>query len=294
MPHTLHTPSTAQPARRKLLLAALAGLAASVGPSLAHAELADIRERGSLKVALYRANLPFSDASAQGGVTGVDAALAKALAERMKLGVQWLPFEAGENMGDDLRNMVWKGHYLGYGPADVLMQAPIDRHLISETRQAEFLLPYYRQRLVWLSHGIPSRDDLRTLALDGLALGVETGTAAAGAVLGYGGGRFRASVRLSTTGLEAAQGVVSGKWPAAYVTQAQAETAIKDQADRASYVIEAADMPGTPANGWVVGMAIKAGQPELAQAMAQAMKTLQDDGTLAAIWRDHGLTWLTP
>ena len=40
--------------------------------------------------------------------------------------------------------------------------------------------------------------------------------------------------------------------------------------------------------------AIKSGQPELAKAMAQAMKTMQDDGTLAAIWRDNGLTWLTP
>lgn len=286
-------PSTS-PTRRKLLLGGLAGLSLAFGPSLAHAEFSDIRERGSLKVALYRANLPFSDASAQGGVTGVDAALAKALAERMKLGVQWLPFDAGENMGDDLRNMVWKGHYLGYGPADVLMQAPIDRHLISETRQAEFLLPYYRQRLVLLSHGTPSRDDLRTLALDGLALGAETGTAAAGALLGYGGGRFRAQVHMSTTGLEAARGVVTGKWPVAYVTQAQAEAAIKGEADRASYVMETADLPGTPANGWVIGMAIKSGQPELAKAMAQAMKTMQDDGTLAAIWRDNGLTWLTP
>ena len=30
-----------------------------------------------------------------------------------------LPFNADENMNDDLRNLVWRGHYLGFGPADV-------------------------------------------------------------------------------------------------------------------------------------------------------------------------------
>jgi hypothetical protein len=32
-------------------------------------------------------------------------------------------------MGDDLRNMVWRGHYLGYGPADVMLQVPVDKFL---------------------------------------------------------------------------------------------------------------------------------------------------------------------
>ena len=164
--------------RRRLLQRAAALAASSLAP--AWADLPDLRERGSLKVALYRANLPFSDSSNAAGVSGIDAALAKALAERLKLGVQWLPFDAGENMGDDLRNMVWKGHYLGYGPADVLMQSPIDRYMIQENRQVEFLLPYYRQRLVLLSRGTPSATDLRGLALDGLTLGAESGTAASG------------------------------------------------------------------------------------------------------------------
>jgi ABC-type amino acid transport substrate-binding protein len=293
--YPLQCPAISSPLRRRTVLhTGAAALAAALCSGASWAELADLRERGSLKVALYRANLPFSDANAQSGAVGADAALAKALAERLKLGVQWLPFEAGENMGDDLRNMVWRGHYLGYGPADVLMQVPIDKHLISETRQVEFLLPYYRQRLVWLSAGTPSSSDLRAQALDGISLGAETGTAAASALLGFGGGRWRTAVKLAPTGLEVAQGVVSGKWQAAYVTQAQAEAAIKGLPNRAEYVIEAATLPGTPPNGWVVGMAIKAGQPELAQAMAQAFKSLQDDGSLAAIWRDHGLTWLTP
>jgi len=277
-------------ARRHVLLA---GVAAALTAGTTWADLADIRERGSLKVALYRNHQPFSDGGSH-GVSGTDAALAKALAERMRLGVQWLPFDAGENMGDDLRNMVWRGHYLGYGPADLMMQVPIDRDLIAQTRQVEFLMPYYRHRLVWLTRGAPSRADLRSMALDGLALAAETGTAAAGALLGYGGGRFRDAVRLLPTGLDAARGVVSGTWQAAYVTQAQAEFALKGLANAGDYLVEPAALPGTPPNGWAVGLAVKSGQSLLSQALGQAMKGLLEDGTVAGIWREHGLTLLAP
>ncbi len=278
------------PRRRHVLLA---GMAAALTAGTAWAELADIRERGSLKVALYRNHQPFSDGGSQ-GVSGADAALAKALADRLRLGVQWLPFEAGENLGDDLRNMVWRGHYLGYGPADLMMQVPIDRHLIAQTRQVEFLMPYYRHRLVWLTRGEPSRAELRSMALDGLTLAAETGTAAAGALLGYGSGRFRGAVRLSSTGLDAARGVLTGKWQAAYVTQAQAEFVLKDVPGAGDYLIEPAALPGTPPNGWVVGLAIKSGQPMLAQVLREAMGPLLEDGTVSRIWREHGLTLLGP
>jgi polar amino acid transport system substrate-binding protein len=48
---------------------------------------------------------------------------------RSALGVKLtlLPFNADENMNDDLRNLVWRGHYLGFGPADVLLHVPVDR-----------------------------------------------------------------------------------------------------------------------------------------------------------------------
>ena len=274
--------------RRSLL-----GAAALLGLGRANAELGQVRERGSLKVAVYKANLPFSDVGPQ-GAQGAEADLAKAIASKLKLGVQWLPFDAGENMEDDLRNMVWKGHYLGFGPADVLMQAPIDKFLIVQAKQVEFLLPYYRHQLVWLSAGKPSAEELRSMQLEGLTLAAEVSTAAGGALLGHDNGKYREAVKLLPTGLEAARGVVDGRWQAAYVTQAQAEAAIKGVAQRDQYIIQKASLRGTPPNGWPVGMAIKAGQPELAKALSNALKELQQDGTVNAIWRNHGLTLIAP
>lgn len=287
------TPGEPSTLRRRTVLAAAASALLAPWSTHALADLAQVRERGSLKIALYRANLPFSDGNAQGAV-GAEADLAKALAAKLKLGVQWLVFEAGENMGDDLRNLVWKGHYLGFGPADVMMQVPIDKYLISQTPQVEFLMPYYRHRLVWLSKGTPSAQALRDMELDGLTLAVEISTAAGGALLGHGDGKYRQAVKLLPTGLEAAKGVVEGRWQAAYVTQAQAEAALKGVPDRDRYVIEPATLRGTPVGGWPVGMAIKSGQPELSKALSAALKELTDDGTLATIWRSHGLTLLAP
>ena len=43
-----------------------------------------------------------------------------------------------ENMNDDLRNMVWKGHYLGYGPADVMLHVPVDNRLMAENDKVQF------------------------------------------------------------------------------------------------------------------------------------------------------------
>jgi polar amino acid transport system substrate-binding protein len=271
----------------------MAAAAAMVASPWAHADLAEVRQKGVLKVALYKANLPFSDASAQGAV-GVEADLAQALAERLKLGVAWLPFDAGETMGDDLRNMVWRGHYLGYGPADLMLQVPIDRHLIEKTPQVSFLLPYYRHKLVWLTKGAPSQSDLRTLNLDGVSLAAEVGTAAGMALASVEGGKYKSAVRLLPSGTEAAEGVVKGRWQAAYVTLAQAEMALKDVASRAEFQITPAALRGTPPNGWAVGMAIKAGQPQLANALNQALQDITADGTLGKIWSKHGLSPSAP
>ena len=46
-----------------------------------------------------------------------------------------LPFNADANMNDALRNTVCEGHYLGYGPTDLLMHVPVDRPLMDENPQ---------------------------------------------------------------------------------------------------------------------------------------------------------------
>ncbi|WP_372657102.1 substrate-binding periplasmic protein [Hydrogenophaga sp.] len=301
--HKTRTPSAAPLQRRpglqrRELVAALAlGGLAGVGDALAQTELSDlarIRERGVLKVAVYKDNAPFSDGPVA-DMQGLDVALAQALARELQLKLALLPFDAGENMNDDLRNMVWKGHYLGYGPADLLLQVPVDRYLMQENRQVLIFAPYMRQVPVLLH-------DTRTLPqvrqpedLQQARLTVERGAGAASALLGYGGGLLRTRINILDSGLHAAQAVLAGQADAAYVLRAQAEAALfRLPAGERHWALTALDLPASSAKGWPVGMAIKSQYKELGMALESAMQHLRSSGEMLALFQQNGLTLTAP
>lgn len=283
--------------RRKALAAVLPLLAAAYAPAQAQTELTDlarIRASGVLKVAIYKDNAPFSDGPAN-DFQGLDVALAEALARQMQLKLSILPFDAGENMNDDLRNMVWRGHYLGYGPADVMLQVPVDKHLMQQNRQVMVLAPYMRQHLV-LMHDTQVLAEVRQAEdLKGVPLAVEKGAGAASALLGYGGGLLRSQIGIHRSGMDAAQAVVDGKAVGAYVTRAQAESVLhRAKAAAGRYQLSSLQLSALPDKGWPVGMAIKNDNKELGVALETALQGLRNSGELLAIFRQQGLTLAAP
>lgn len=287
-----HAPDLA----RRALALALGSVVALGMPALAQTELVDlakIRASGVLKVAVYKANPPFSD-GVGADQAGLDVSIAGALAKELGLRLALLPFDAGENMGDDLRNMVWRGHYLGYGPADVMLHVPVDKHLMAENRQVLILAPYMRQVLMVLHDtrkvaDVRSPDDLK-----GLPLAAERGSGAASVLMGYGGGLLRDQVSILETGVAAAEAVASGKAAAAYVTRAQAEAVVSLQKGDTHLQLTPMQLPGLPGSGWPISMAIKNQNKELGQAIEAAMQALRSRGDLQALFRQHGLTLTAP
>jgi ABC-type amino acid transport substrate-binding protein len=59
------------------------------------------------------------------------------------------------------------------------------------------------------------------------------------------------------------------------------------------FVVEAVQMPELKINSWPLGMAVKADETGLADALA-ALKRLQKNGTVAAIFARHGITYVKP
>lgn len=289
-----HFPHDAAPMQRRTLIGALlcAGLPALQAQELT--DLAKIRASGVLKVAVYKDNAPFSDGPAN-DLRGLDVSLAAALARQLDLKLSLLPFDAGENMNDDLRNMVWRGHYLGYGPADVMLQVPVDRYLMQGNRQVLIFAPYMRQQLV-VAHDTQRIADVASVEdLKGQPLAAERGAAAASVLMGYGGGLLRSQVAIEPTGEAAVRAVVEGKAAAAYVLRAQAEAVLAGAGLPPGRVrLTPLTLPGMPANGWPVGMAIKAEHKALGQAIEAAMDRLRDSGELLALFKQHGLTLTTP
>jgi ABC-type amino acid transport substrate-binding protein len=109
---------------RRLWLKALAGLPLIAALPSRAGDLEAFRQRGRLRIAVYNDFLPFSKAG-----KGIDVELARAIAGKLGLAAEVVGFNADEDMNDDLRNMVWKGHYLGTQPADLMMHVPVDTHL---------------------------------------------------------------------------------------------------------------------------------------------------------------------
>lgn len=277
---------------------ACAGAALGLASGRSHAQelfdLDKVRASGALKVALYKDNSPYSDGNGQ-DMQGVDVALAGALAAEMGLRLNLLPFDAGEKMNDDLRNMVWRGHYLGYGPADVMLHVPVDKFLMNANKQALIFAPYSRQVLV-IFHALERLPSVRSgHDLQDLPLTAERGSGAASTLLGFGGGRLRNQVKMFNSGIDAAHAVIKGESAAAYVSRAQAETALRASGQtQAGFGLTQLTLPGLADNGWPIGMAVKLENKQLALALEAALNNIRADGRLLAMYRDRGLTLVTP
>jgi ABC-type amino acid transport substrate-binding protein len=242
--------------------------------------LTKIRQSGVLKVALYKNFAPFSNDG-----KGIDVDIAEALAA--KLGVKMSPlwFEADENMEDDLRNMVWKGHYLGYGPADVLMHAPVDREYMSKVEQVKFFAPYHRERYAIARQldKLPTLDNFE--AFETLNLGVEGDTLAATVMLSADSGRYRNTLKTFRTATEAVTALKAGEVAAVMAQQGELEGGLKGDG---RFAIDLPPHPILQKRQWALGLAVKAKSEDLALALQAAINEMMADGTLKKIMLRHG------
>ncbi len=252
----------------------------------AQADLPKLKQSGILKVAVYKDFAPFSDKD-----SGIDVDFADALAQKLGLRLSLLPFDAGENLNDDLRNMVWKGHYLGYGPADVLMHVPVDRNLMEENKRVEIFAPYYQEnvRLVRDVSKFPAYDGVDSLA--GKRVGVEKVSIAAMVLLGEQDGKFRNDVKIFPTAAEALEKLKAGELDAVLATRSEIESALRqDPRFQQSEV----SFQRLPRKGWVVGLSVKRDNVELAKALQAATNELVASGELAKIFAKYGVTLTKP
>lgn len=264
----------------------LAFLIVSVANAQDPSALTKIRQGGVLKVALYKNFAPFSHDG-----RGIDVDLAEALAA--KLGVKMSPlwFEADENMEDDLRNMVWKGHYLGYGPADVMMHAPIDPAYIAKVDRVKFFAPYHRERYAVARRldKLPVLDNFE--AFEKLNLGVEGDTLAATVMLSADGGRYRNTIKTFRTAGEAVTALKTGEVAAVMAQQGELEGGLKGDA---RFAIELPPHPILQKRQWALGLAVKAQSDDLAQALQAAINDLLADGTVKSVMQRHGVQHRQP
>ncbi len=274
---------------RGLLAALLASISLSFAitlPAVAadSEDMEKIRTSGKLSVAVYDDFPPYS-----GKQGGIDHDLADALAKKLNLKLSLLPFPAGDDIGDDLRNMVWKGHFLGFGPADVMLHVPVDRSVMLKNDKVEIFAPYYRDT-VKLVRNVKAIPDLNGIeSLEGKKLGAEKVSISAMVLLGEPS--LRENVNIYLTPIEALQKLKEGELDAVVASRSEIESVI-----RGDQRFEVTDAPFSrlPRNGWVVGLAVKKENTELAQLLQKAVNDMFDSGEMAALFSKHGVRSIKP
>jgi ABC-type amino acid transport substrate-binding protein len=243
-----------------------------------------IRKRGSLVVAVYNAMPPFHVEGA-----GIDVKIAEQLALALGVTLNLLPFNAGENMEDDLRNMVWKGHYLGFGPADVLLHVPVDKPLMDSQKQALIFAPYFKETVA-LAYDVERVPQLNSLAdLKDHKVAVAGQTLAGWLLIGSDEGAYREQLMTRMEdGATAARLLLSGEVAVAAGNASELHSVLKGNK---KYRVIPMPIPRAPRNGWAVGMAVKKSAPDLARALQSTINDMAKDGRLSRIFAAEGVPW---
>uniref|UniRef100_UPI0005BB5F21 substrate-binding periplasmic protein n=1 Tax=Methylobacterium sp. B1 TaxID=91459 RepID=UPI0005BB5F21 len=209
----------------RLLLACGLLLALRFQPEAAARPLDQVVADGTLRVAVYGDNAPFSDAGT-GKARGIDADLAQAIADRLKVKLDLRVVDAGENVDGDLRLNLWRGDLAGTPLADLMLHVPTDRQLALRNEQVFFTAPYVEQEIAFAYRkdaleGFDRLDDIgdRTVALEGTS-------AADLMLLTAQGGRFRPNLKHYKSFEEAATAYLGGEAPILAGTRAAIEAAL--------------------------------------------------------------------
>lgn len=261
----------------------------------------DMVASGVLRVAVYDQFPPYSYRK-DGQSQGVDVALAEVLAKGLGLSLELLWVQPGEKLDDDLRNYIWKGHYLRPGEiADVMLRVPYDREF-SERRndvgelangQVSMFGPYQRER--WQVaydtrrlEGVPS-----VAVFNSHPIGVEVESVPSFYLTSVFGGRLSRNTHHYPTSALAFAAMRKGEVDAVMALRGEIDGLLHEAADPQLKAAENA-YPEMGRQVWDIGMAVHENNRQLAYALEETLEELIRTGALEKLYTDRGLRYELP
>jgi len=285
-------------------------LLVGVVPGLAQARsYDDVIASRSISIGVYKDFPPYSYIR-DGKPAGVDVEIGQRIADAfdLKLKVHWITPD--ENLEDDLRNNVWKGHYLDKDEenplalknlADVMMRVPYDREYAFKRGDLDLLIndqvvlfgPYQRERwqVAFDSRKIESVSTVAVFQYH--PIGVEVDSLPDFYLTSAFAGRMRKhthhfpNIRAAFTAME------QSKVDAVMGMRAEVDWLLSDSDEKAFKLAE----NGFPMMGkqqWDIGMAVKHSYRQLSYAVEDVVDGLIRSGEMADIYADYGLRYELP
>ncbi|NRF47694.1 transporter substrate-binding domain-containing protein [Pseudomonas stutzeri] len=261
----------------------------------------DIIESGVLKVAMYE-NFPPYSYQQDGQPRGVDFELAQKLAEGLGLKLEVLWVTPDETLDDDLRNFIWKGHYLRRDVlADVMLRVPYDRDFSYKRNELGELInelvvmfgPYQRER--WQT----AYDDRRIEDVPSVAvfqyhpIGVEVDSVPSFYLSSVFEGRLAKNLHHYPSVQQAFAALKEGEVDATMAMRGEIEWLMAQAGDSHLKLAENA-YPNMGKQVWDLGMAVHESNRQLAYALEEVLEPLILEGGMEKLYAKHGLHYELP
>lgn len=269
----------------------------------------DVMASGYIRMGVYKDFPPYSFVQ-EGKPAGVDVEIAQRVAEAFDLELQVHWITPDENLEDDLRNNVWKGHYLDKDQenplamktlADVMLRVPYDKQYAYKQDSLGYLInemvvmmaPYQQER--WqVAYDSERLDAVRTVAVFQYEpIGVEVDSVPAFYFTSAMRGRMRDMTHHFPTPRDAFAAMQSGEVAAVMAMQSEIDWLLSEAGDN-QYRLAENGFPTMGKQTWDIGIAIRQTDRQLGYAVEAVLDKMIRSGEMAEIFARYGLRYTKP
>ncbi|GGK70060.1 substrate-binding periplasmic protein [Amphritea balenae] len=269
----------------------------------------DVIASGVITIGAYKDFPPYSFEQ-DGVASGVDIEIGRRIAQELGVTMQVHWITPDENLEDDLRNNVWKGHYLDKDTdnplamkhlADVMMRVPYDREYSFKRDSLGLLInehvvlfgPYQREK--WqVAFDSKKLDRVGTVAVFQYhPIGVEIDSLPDFYMTSAFAGRMRKNTRHYPNVHQAFLAMTKGKVDAVMGMRAEVDWLLSE-AENSQYQLAENGFPMMGKQQWDIGMAVKQTYRELSHAVEGVVDQLVTSGEMDKIYTSYGLRYELP
>lgn len=274
---------------KKLL--SLAALALMVSSHAVWADLDDVKSKGVLSVSVYKDFPPYSYVK-DGKQQGIDIEIANVLATKLGVKSEVRLVTVGENVEDDLRNNIWKGHYLGGGVTDVMLHMPVDNAFAEKVDKVKFVAPYQLENIAFAfnTDKVGKQPTLANFMSE--PIGVEIDTLSDFYLLEAMQGKISEHLKHYESLSKAVDALKAGEIAGIMGPRGELEGLLAERS--ANLQVQSLVTPGLSRSNWAMGVAVKANNEALVKAINDGMADLVKDGTIKKIFDTYKVTYTPP
>jgi len=248
-----------------------------------------IKQAGQLRVTLYQNYKPWSWQE-DGKLKGIDVDVGAALAKQLGLKVDYLELRAEDDIGDDLRNGVWRGSLLGTQPGDVMLHVPHDKQIEADNDKIKLVAPYHTEGLAMAVEPAQAESARDFALFEKEKIAVDGGTLSDIILLSARDHKLIDRVVHFKGVAKAAMAYQNGEVSAFYGEAATVENLAHSVSRPVSIIYPQYWL----AREWTIGGAVKVADIELGEAIDKGVAELKSSGEMQRIFAAYGVSWHAP